>query len=419
MTTPKYTKKYAIIALAVLLCMSIFVPLLPNLVSAAVPTSATISADKATYINNETVTFTFSGDGNLHTVWIYKPDGSSTYYHDVKSPFLYTLNETTGDYEALVETWNGEGSYKSPRISFKVLSAEGGPTSSTIHTDKTIYSISETVTFTMSGNGDSNNLWIYKPDGTTETITNAGLTQSFVPTIAGDYTALMETWNGKGSFRSKTCAFKVNDPNAVTSSSSVVSTTTQPTTTTIASTTTTAPSATTKATTTAPSTTKATTTPSTTKATTTAPTTQPGESTTTKMTTTAATTLPPTATPSTTKVTTTKATTTKATTTAPVATTEPTQEPSSDPSTEPTAAPTTKPATTTVATTTAAPLVITHPGSNPNPVVTMKQAPLPPDYTGLIVLLIVLVILILIALVVFLKINKKKKKKAQGMQDAQ
>ena len=260
------------------------------------PTSATIKSDKSSYLTGENVVLTFSGNGDSNTLWIYKPDGTSTYYQNAGTTKTLTFS-TAGTYGALVETWNGVGSYCSTKITFTVT-APSKPTSATIKSDKSSYTVGESVKLTFSGNGDSNTLWIYKPDGTSEYFEKAGTSKTMTFTTPGTYGALVETWNGVGSFCSTKITFTVK--------AATTATTTKATTT----------ATTTKATTTA-TTTKATTTVTTTKATTTATTTK----TTTIATTTASTTAPTTQS-TTVKPTTTKATTTKVTTTA--STTQPT-----------------------------------------------------------------------------------------------
>ena len=246
------------------------------------PTSATIKSDKSSYLTGENVVLTFSGNGDSNTLWIYKPDGTSTYYQNAGTTKTLTFT-TPGTYGALVETWNGVGSFCSTKITFTVT-APSKPTSATIKSDKSTYTVGDNVVLTFSGNGDSNTLWIYYPDGTSKYFEKAGTTKTMTFTTPGTYGALVETWNGVGSFCSAKITFTVN-AKATTASTTKATT---------ASTTKATTASTTKATT--ASTTKATTQPTTAS---TQPTTQP---------TTAST--KPTTQPTT--VSTTKATTTKA-----------------------------------------------------------------------------------------------------------
>ncbi len=208
---------------------------------ASAPTSATIKSDKTSYTVGESVKLTFSGNGDTNTLWIYKPDGTSTYYQEAGTSKTMTFN-TPGTYGALVETWNGVGSFCSQKITFTVKAAETKPTSATIKSDKTSYTVGESVKLTFSGNGDTNTLWIYKPDGTSQYFEKAGTSKTMTFNTPGTYQALVETWNGAGSFCSQKITFTVKAAATTTvkpTTTKPTTTTTKPTTTTVKPTTTT------------------------------------------------------------------------------------------------------------------------------------------------------------------------------------
>ena len=83
------------------------------------PSFAAVSTDKSSYAINEAVTFNIDSDGNINTLWIYLPDGSSTYYENVGSSYELAFG-LSGRYEALVQTWNDHGSCISEIVSFSV-----------------------------------------------------------------------------------------------------------------------------------------------------------------------------------------------------------------------------------------------------------------------------------------------------------
>lgn len=64
-------------------------------------------------------------------------------------------------------------------------------TSAIIKVDKSVYNLGDTVKFTMLS-GTANTLWIYTPDGTSKYIMHTGNAYTYTPTLAGDYTAVLE-----------------------------------------------------------------------------------------------------------------------------------------------------------------------------------------------------------------------------------
>ena len=172
------------------------------------PTASKITASKSQYQVGETAKFTLECDGSTNTVWIYYPDGTSKYTQNLTTSFSTTFSQT-GNYQALVESWNGEGSLCSEKISFTVV--EDKPTKATISVDKSVVKTGENITFSYSGDGKTNTLWVYYPDGTSKYFQNAGTSKTMTFTQPGDYQALMETWNqsGQQSFISQKISFKV------------------------------------------------------------------------------------------------------------------------------------------------------------------------------------------------------------------
>ena len=185
----------------------------PNYTSSPIapPTFATVSTDKASYAINETVTFNIDSDGVTNTLWIYLPDGSSTYYQDVGMSYQLAFG-WQGRYEALVQTWNGQGSFCSERISFSI----GAPTFASVSMDKTSYAINETVTFSIDSDGVTNTLWLYLPDGSSTYYQDVGMFYQLAFGWQGRYEALVQTWNGQGSFISERISFSIGSPTFAT-----------------------------------------------------------------------------------------------------------------------------------------------------------------------------------------------------------
>lgn len=103
-----------------LVCLTLMSGSLASFVYASAPTYSVVTTDKAYYEPGEYVKFTMSSDGSSNTLWVYYPDGSSKYVQNAGSSYIMTFS-STGEYKALVEGWNGDGSYKSAKISFHVV----------------------------------------------------------------------------------------------------------------------------------------------------------------------------------------------------------------------------------------------------------------------------------------------------------
>ena len=192
------------------------------------PTKAEISINKDSFLAGENVVFTFNTDGNANDLWIYYPDGTSQAYQNVGSSKTLTFTKP-GTYQALVQTWNKAGTAElmSKKISFKITTPK--PTSASVSVPNSTYKIGDSVTFTCAGNGKTNTLWVYYPDGTSKYYQNVGTSKTLTFTVAGKYEALVETWNEEGtlSFISQKISFTVTDPTATTQPTTA---TTKPTT---------------------------------------------------------------------------------------------------------------------------------------------------------------------------------------------
>ena len=85
------------------------------------PQYSNITINKNNFSSGETIYFTFNtaANGNHNTLWIYNPDGSSSYYEEVGSSYSMKLYND-GYYEALVQAWNHVGSLCSKTIKFSI-----------------------------------------------------------------------------------------------------------------------------------------------------------------------------------------------------------------------------------------------------------------------------------------------------------
>lgn len=195
------------------------------------PTSASISANKSTVKVNESITLNFSGNGVYNTLWVYYPDGTSKYYQNAGTSKTLTFTKT-GDYQALVETWNQAGTLSclSQKVSFKVVAADA-PTSAKITTNKGSYYTGENVTFSFTCDGKINDLWVYYPDGSSKAYQNVGSSKTLSFTAPGKYQALVQTWNqaGTAEVMSEKISFTVTSK-PTTVKPTTVKPTTQPTT---------------------------------------------------------------------------------------------------------------------------------------------------------------------------------------------
>ena len=84
------------------------------------------------------------------------------------------------------------------------------PTTSVVTTDKSSYAVDEYVTFNINANGAVTHLWVYRVDGQWQnTYLNVGTSYQLPFGWAGEYKALVQTWNGNDNLISEYCYFTV------------------------------------------------------------------------------------------------------------------------------------------------------------------------------------------------------------------
>ena len=141
--------KHCVKMMAILLVIAAILAFVP-VRSQAVPSYATVSTDKIYYAVNETVTFTLTSNGSRNNLWLYRIDGQwEKSFIDVGTSFTQAFG-WEGTYEALLETWDNYGSYKSNRIIFHVgepTTITTAPTYSAVTIPKTTFNVGENVTF--------------------------------------------------------------------------------------------------------------------------------------------------------------------------------------------------------------------------------------------------------------------------------
>ncbi len=175
------------------------------------PAYSYLSTDKTEYNINESVTFTCNtaATPNCNVIWIYHPDGETSYYTNVGTTLKVAFSEP-GKYIAEVYAWNDVGNTKSELISFTV----GNPAYSYLSTDKTEYNVNENVTFACNTDAtpNCNVIWIYHPDGETSYYTNVGTTLKVAFSNPGKYKAEVYAWNSIGNTKSELIYFTVGNP---------------------------------------------------------------------------------------------------------------------------------------------------------------------------------------------------------------
>ena len=177
------------------------------------PTNASVWLEKKQFDANENVRFYSTSDGYSNTLWIYAPDGSSTYYQNVTSPYTLRFN-VPGAYRALVQAWNGKGSFTSQEIQFTVGNP---PADGSVVTSKDTYAVNERVYFTIYANGDRNDLIIQRADGQWQTsVQSVGDTYDIAFGWAGTYCAYVVTTNNLGVTAGPKTYFVVGSPTTAT-----------------------------------------------------------------------------------------------------------------------------------------------------------------------------------------------------------
>lgn len=180
------------------------------------PTIASVTTDKTLYTTNEPVTFTISSDGESTALRIIRADGLwEKTWQNVGSSFTHVF-DTEGEYWVLVITRIGSNTLFSPDIAITIRNTGIlSPTFANIRSDKSSYTPGETVTFTMSSDGETHALWIFKPDGTIEHFADVGTSYAYTPTMPGEYRVLMEAWLGATFCCPEEISFCVVDPSSV------------------------------------------------------------------------------------------------------------------------------------------------------------------------------------------------------------
>ena len=203
--------KHILIALFLVMLCAITVCIAPR-ADAAAPTYAYIyhnlGAGNQMAVGGS-ITFTFNCNGTTNTLWIYNMSTGGNnigYWQNLGTSYTMTMS-TAGKYQALVQTWNGDGSYTSDRITFYV----GLPTKASLTLNYDAVPTGTNITFTMNSDGASNTLWIYKPDGSSTYYQDAGSSKTLSFSTPGNYSALLETWNGQGSKKTSKIPFIVVD----------------------------------------------------------------------------------------------------------------------------------------------------------------------------------------------------------------
>ncbi len=175
------------------------------------PSYSFLSTNKTEYNINEEVIFTCNTDAtpNCNVVWVYHPDGESSYYENVGTNLLVSFSKT-GKYKAEVYAWNDYGNTKSESVYFTV----GNPAYSYLSTNKTEYNINEEVIFTCNTDAtpNCNVVWVYHPDGESSYYENIGTTVSVAFSKPGKYQAEVYAWNSIGNTKSEAISFTVGSP---------------------------------------------------------------------------------------------------------------------------------------------------------------------------------------------------------------
>ena len=154
-----------------------------------------------------------SADGTINNLWIYCPNGQTLTYKDVGTEYDLGFG-MSGEFEALVQTWNSLGNYTSERIHFLV----GDPTRAILTTDHTSYAVDERVYFTCDTNGspNCNTLWIYCPNGDKLHYSDIGAKFDLGFGMSGEFEALVQAWSRTGSLTSERIRFIVGSPTRAT-----------------------------------------------------------------------------------------------------------------------------------------------------------------------------------------------------------
>ena len=177
------------------------------------PTVSNISIDKALYAVGENVVFHVSSDkATGYLIGIYR-NGERVDTTESFSESIYNYTPTTtGDYSAYVTSYNSSGYVDSALVYFSVYDSK--PIASFLKTDKSNYSVGETIKFTIeSDNAVNYAIGIYKDNERIDSIASDTNEVSYTITKAGNYSAYVTSSNAFGYLDSNRndCHFNVYD----------------------------------------------------------------------------------------------------------------------------------------------------------------------------------------------------------------
>ena len=177
------------------------------------PTVSNISIDKALYAVGENVAFHVSSDkATGYLIGIYR-NGERVDTTKSFSESIYNYTPTTaGDYSAYVTSYNSSGYVDSALVYFSVYDSK--PIVSFLKTDKSSYSVGETIKFTIeSDNAVNYAIGIYKDNERIDSIASDTNEVSYTITKAGNYSAYVTSSNAFGYLDSNRndCHFNVYD----------------------------------------------------------------------------------------------------------------------------------------------------------------------------------------------------------------
>ena len=177
------------------------------------PTVSNISIDKALYAVGENVVFHVSSDkATGYLIGIYR-NGERVDTTESFSESIYNYTPTTaGDYSAYVTSYNSSGYVDSALVYFSVYDSK--PIASFLKTDKSSYSVGETIKFTIeSDNAVNYAIGIYKDNERIDSIASDTNEVSYTITKAGNYSAYVTSSNAFGYLDSNRndCHFNVYD----------------------------------------------------------------------------------------------------------------------------------------------------------------------------------------------------------------
>ena len=184
-----------------------------SLFANSIPSIPTLNVSKPEFTEGENVTLSWTAEANTSYYWIhFYRDGqdADTINKSVGTATSFVLeNAPAGSYVVYVCACNSAGSYAGVAESRFIVVKSTPPTRASVWTSKESYLTGEPVTFSMDTDGETNTLWIYYPDGTSKYYENTGSSYELSFSGAGQYGALVETWNGVGSCKSERIDFEV------------------------------------------------------------------------------------------------------------------------------------------------------------------------------------------------------------------